>query len=273
MQMRERYKVLNIQEADARHDLPSAESSAGKSSEAAASRAKSALRNRTGDEIVQRISEFGNLNSAGIRADEKREIGKMVNTLFPAIPPETSRLIAFAGVNETSGATQIAACAGDLLAEQVDVPVCLIDAEVNSNGTIHHPFQSKGSGTTLAIETSPNYVTIRKHCVRVSDNLWTLSIGLNRDVSMARRMRTHMEELQREFPYCLLVIPPIVTSADAVLLSTMASGIVLILDSQNTRRDAAAAAKGMLTRAGVPILGAVLNNRKFPIPDWLYSRL
>ena len=144
---------------------------------------------------------------------------------------------------------------------------------MNINGTIHHPFPTNENDVAVAIETSPSYLAIRKHCVRVSDNLWTLSIGLNRDVSMARRMRTHMEALQREFPYCLLVIPPVVTSADAVLLSTMASGIVLVLDSQNTRRDAAAAAKGMLTRAGVPILGAVLNNRKFPIPDWLYSRL
>ena len=236
-------------------------------------RAENALHTRTEDQIAQRNSERGNLITAEIGSDEKREIGKMVNTLFPAIPPETSRLIAIAGVDESAAATRIAACASELLAEQVDVPVCLIDAEVNTNGTIHHPFPAKENDIALAIDTSSNYMPIRKHCVRVSDNLWTLSIGLNRDVSMARRMRTRIEELEREFPYCLLVIPPIVTSADAVLLSTMASGIVLVLDSQSTRRDAAAAAKGMLTRAGVPILGAVLNNRKFPIPDWLYSRL
>jgi Mrp family chromosome partitioning ATPase len=234
---------------------------------------ESELQARNEEQIAQRISGRGNLASSGIGSDEKREIGKMVNTLFPAIPPETSRLIAIAGIDESTAATRIAACAGELLAQQVDVPVCLIDAEVNTNGRIHHPFPTKEHDRALAIETSSNYIGIRKHCVRVSDNLWTLSIGLNRDVSIARRMRTRMEELEREFPYCLLVIPPIVTSADAVLLSTMASGIVLVLDSQSTRRDAAAAAKGMLTRAGVPILGAVLNNRKFPIPDWLYSRL
>lgn len=236
-------------------------------------RAESELHTRADDQIAERISERDNRVYTAIGFDEKREIGKMVNTLFPAIPPETSRLIAIAGVNESTAATRIAACAGELLAEQVDVPVCLIDAEVNTNGKIHSPFPLKENDAALAIETSPSYVPILKHCVRVSRNLWTLSIGLNRDVSMARRMRTRMEELEREFPYCLLVIPPIMTSADAVLLSTMASGIVLVLDSQSTRRDAAAAAKGMLTRAGVPILGAVLNNRKFPIPDWLYSRL
>jgi Mrp family chromosome partitioning ATPase len=272
--MRDPYKVLNIAKAEARRDLTSGERNAEKSTAGTSvARAKSELHTSPGDKIAQRISERGSLAFAGIGSDERREIGKMVNTLFPAIPPETSRLVAIAGVDEGAAATHIAACAGEILAQQVDVPVCLIDAEVNINGTIHHPFSAKENDAALALETSPNYVAIRKHCVRVSENLWTLSIGLNRDVSIARRMRSRMEELEREFPYCLLVIPPIVTSADAVLLSTMASGIVLVLDSQSTRRDAAAAAKGMLTRAGVPILGAVLNNRKFPIPDWLYSRL
>ena len=76
---------------------------------------ESELHPRNGDKVARRISERDDLVAAEIRSDEKREIGKMVNTLFPAIPPETSRLIAIAGVDESTAAARIAACASELL--------------------------------------------------------------------------------------------------------------------------------------------------------------
>jgi len=50
-------------------------------------------------------------------------------------------------------------------------------------------------------------------------------------------------------------------------------GVVLVLEANVTRRVAALSAKESLEAAGVRLLGTVLNNRTFPIPDKLYRNL
>jgi Mrp family chromosome partitioning ATPase len=56
-------------------------------------------------------------------------------------------------------------------------------------------------------------------------------------------------------------------------LGRFADGIVLVLQSNATRREAALKAKESFEVASVRLLGAVLNKRTFPIPQNLYQRL
>jgi Mrp family chromosome partitioning ATPase len=58
-----------------------------------------------------------------------------------------------------------------------------------------------------------------------------------------------------------------------MLLSRWTDGVVLVLEANATRRDAARRVKEILDAANVSVLGVVLNNRTFPIPDVLYRRL
>jgi len=48
---------------------------------------------------------------------------------------------------------------------------------------------------------------------------------------------------------------------------------VLVLEANATRKDAARRVKEILDAANVRVLGVVLNNRTFPIPDAIYQRL
>jgi hypothetical protein len=50
-------------------------------------------------------------------------------------------------------------------------------------------------------------------------------------------------------------------------------GAVLVLNANRTRREAAVRAKEILAACNVQLLGAVLNNRTFPVPEFLYRRL
>jgi len=58
-----------------------------------------------------------------------------------------------------------------------------------------------------------------------------------------------------------------------MLLGQIADGVILILESMVTRRETARTAKENLAAANVKILGAVLNNHTFSIPETLYRRL
>jgi Mrp family chromosome partitioning ATPase len=62
-------------------------------------------------------------------------------------------------------------------------------------------------------------------------------------------------------------------ASDACFLGRLTGSAVLVIEANNTRRDTAARVKLQLEQNGVTVLGAVLNNRTFPIPQSLYSKL
>jgi Mrp family chromosome partitioning ATPase len=81
-----------------------------------------------------------------------------------------------------------------------------------------------------------------------------------------------LAELRKDF-YVLIDAPPLNGYAEAALLGRLADGIVLIVAANDTRREPARKARQLLEESGVPVLGAVLNKRIFPVPEPLYKRL
>jgi len=89
----------------------------------------------------------------------------------------------------------------------------------------------------------------------------------------SERLRSRIAELRAEFSYVLIDGPPVNLHIDATLLGQMADGVILILESNVTRRETARTVKENLAAANVKLLGAVLNNRTFSIPESLCRKL
>jgi protein-tyrosine kinase len=53
----------------------------------------------------------------------------------------------------------------------------------------------------------------------------------------------------------------------------LSDGVVLVLKANSSRREAARQALNEMQSANVRVLGAVLNQRTFPIPEKIYKRL
>ena len=87
------------------------------------------------------------------------------------------------------------------------------------------------------------------------------------------RLRSRIAELRDEFDYVLVDTPAIHLYGDAVLLGQLTDGIILVVGSNTTRRESARLAKESIEAAQVPVLGAVLNRRTFPIPEMIYQNL
>jgi Mrp family chromosome partitioning ATPase len=87
------------------------------------------------------------------------------------------------------------------------------------------------------------------------------------------RFQALIDDLRKDFTYILIDAPPLSEYADASLFAQMADGLVMVLEANDTRRETAQKAKGILDASGVPVIGAVLNNRTYPIPEPLYRRL
>jgi Mrp family chromosome partitioning ATPase len=89
----------------------------------------------------------------------------------------------------------------------------------------------------------------------------------------SERLRSRIAELRAEFSYVLIGGPPVNLHVDAMILGQMADGVILVLESNVTRRETARTAKDNLNAAKVKLLGAVLYNRTFSIPESLYRKL
>ena len=86
-------------------------------------------------------------------------------------------------------------------------------------------------------------------------------------------MRLRMSELRAEFDYVLIDAAALTDAIDAVVLGSGADGVVLVLKANTSRRESARKATQELQNARVRVLGAVLNQRTFPIPDSIYKKL
>ena len=110
-----------------------------------------------------------------------------------------------------------------------------------------------------------------------NESLWLLSSGpVTADSSnllTSQRMKRLSAEMRKEFDFVIVDAPPLTRYADAIALGHLSDGIVLVVEANSTRREAALIAVENLRSANIQILGAVLNKRTFPIPEKIYSRL
>ena len=204
------------------------------------------------------------------------EVSKLVQRLFlMAEDGERPRVVLFAGFENGSGSGTLCARAGDTLAAQVTDTVCLLDAN-RICPSLHSHFglpNSRGPAEVLW-EAQPR----NDFATRVAGrNLWVVPSSAAGDgldaAPVTERLRSSVGELRARFHFILINAPPVRLCGDAMILGRVSDGVVLVIEAHATRRETAREAKEAFSAAGVRLLGAVLNNRTFPIPEVLYRRI
>jgi Mrp family chromosome partitioning ATPase len=204
----------------------------------------------------------------------QEETVKLVQRVFVFPNSDAPRAVVFSSV-EGNGSSEICYRAGEVLAAQGSGSVCLVDANLHAPSL--HQLMGVGKFPGLADATvKPG--PIKDFAVRIAGgNLWVVPPGSPaaeaQRLFASDRLRARMQELRQEFDYVLIDAPPVSSYADAVLLGQMADGVILVVEANSTRRETARMAKETLEHAKVGLLGAILNNRTFPIPEALYQRL
>jgi capsular exopolysaccharide synthesis family protein len=87
------------------------------------------------------------------------------------------------------------------------------------------------------------------------------------------RLAALLKLLPLHFSFVVFDLPSLESTKGSLRLAAMLSGVVLVLESERVRREAASSTKDLLTRSGAPLLGGVLNKRKKYLPGWLYNAL
>jgi Mrp family chromosome partitioning ATPase len=85
--------------------------------------------------------------------------------------------------------------------------------------------------------------------------------------------RERVEAASGVYDWVLLDGPPLLETADAVPLSAIADGVVLVVQAGRTKRPVLSRAVELVGKAGGRVLGCVLNRRQLEIPEFIYRRL
>lgn len=204
-----------------------------------------------------------------------QEIMKLIQRLFISPGTAVPQVVVVAGIEQGSGCSWVCARIAEFLASHFDRSVCLVDANPHSVS----PEDQADSEDAGAIVDPEWLLSPVGHSAPpfAEANLWLLSYrpisGGWRKPESLERLESRLSELRKDFSCILIDAPPINVYGDALLFGRMADGLVMVLEANRTRREAAQKAKRMLDTAGVTVLGVVLNKRTFPIPEFLYRRL
>ena len=200
---------------------------------------------------------------------------ELVQRVFLLPSSEVPRVVVFCGVGQSDGAGGICARAGQNLAHQTGSSVCVVEGDFQSPSLHQYLGVENSRGLTDALlESGPIQDFVQ--CLPKS-NLSVLPGGPRSGELQtpwkSERLRSRMAELRREFSYVLVYSSQMSQHVGGMLLGQIADGVILILESMVTRRETARMAKENLAAANVKILGAVLNNHRFSIPEAIYRRL
>ncbi|MBZ5679783.1 MAG: CpsD/CapB family tyrosine-protein kinase [Acidobacteriia bacterium] len=210
-----------------------------------------------------------------IGAKELEEVTKLVQRLFLLPGVESPRSVVFMGTEPGNGCSWMCARTAEVLASQVTGTVCLVDANLREPAQ-HEMF---GVSNYQGLSDSLRFTEPIAHYVqRLSrPNLYLVSCGSTGEnwqgLMSSDRMRLRLAELRNEFDYVLIDTAAMSVCSDGVALGCAADGVVLVLKANSSRREWARKAVHELQTARARVLGAVLNQRTFPIPESIYKKL
>lgn len=113
---------------------------------------------------------------------------------------------------------------------------------------------------------------LRRIASRPRGNLWLVPDG-PRETDSSTSLNSYLGDVRREFDYSIVQGPVAGESDEATAMAQFADGIILVLSARRTRRATAQNIKQSLESARARILGTVLSDRAFPIPESIYRRL
>ncbi|MGA7505371.1 MAG: CpsD/CapB family tyrosine-protein kinase [Candidatus Sulfotelmatobacter sp.] len=224
-----------------------------------------------------RLSEPFQATEPQLKLDpqEQEQLTKLVQRVFLTPGAEAPRVVVFTASEPGNGSSWICARVAETLAAQVSGTVCLIDANLK-NPQLHHEFEVEShEGFSEALLGPAPISNFARSLGR--PNLRLVSCGSALDTNLpnlgSERVRQKVRELRAEADYILMDAPAVTASPDVAVLGAAADGVVLVLKANSSRRETARQAVEDLHVANVRILGAVLNQRTFPIPEALYQML
>ena len=173
------------------------------------------------------------------------------------------------------GKTTAAANLGVTLAQLGDRTL-LLDSDLRKPGirrALNLPAGNEaGLSTYLAGVCTLDEITVAHPAIK---NLVALTTGpvppSPADLLSSHRMREAIAELRRRFKFIVIDSPPVMAATDAVILSALTDGVLLVVRSGETPKEAFTRSRDVLAAVKCRMLGVILNAVNADAPDYYYS--
>ena len=193
----------------------------------------------------------------GVAAEAYRVLRTNLLYSFVDDPP---RVILLTSPSEFEGKSTTCANLGVVLT-QADKSVLAVDCDLHKP-TLHKFFgmdNVRGIINVLAGEYH-----LQEVCTEAFPRLQIVSTGPippnPAEVLSSKLFADFVDRTRQEFDYVLLDAPPVGLVSDPAILATMADGVLLVLDAQNTRKGSVLQSMRSLTAVGANVLGTVMSN-------------
>ncbi len=198
---------------------------------------------------------------------------ELIKTTFQAIGDDGKlrhRVVAFTSAQPGEGVSYVVNLIAKELALQTNKRVLRIDASAlqelylaDANFVARHCEETELENllTIPATKKSAQAVAARGN-VRASD--W--------DSNPDHRLAC-IKALRWNFDYVLIDCPSLAVSPYATTLAPLVDGECVIVKAATTRRAQIKRSQQMIESAQGKFLGFVLNQRRYPVPNWIYQRL
>ena len=152
----------------------------------------------------------------------------------------------------------------------------LMDADLRKPGISRalsmHDGKYAGLSSYLAGVSSLELVTVPHPAITNLAAIPTGPVPPNpADLLSSRRLSEAIRELRQEYKFIVIDSPPIMAATDGVILSVLADGVLLVVRSGETPKDAFTRARDQLGAVKCRLLGVVLNAVDASSPDYYYS--
>lgn len=195
----------------------------------------------------------------------------LIRNVFQAVDESgkvRNRVVAFTAASPGEGVTYVVNTLAKEIATHTNKRVLAVDSLGLQNILVADPQQ------------------ISRQCFETQiDNLLTLPATMDGLVEVRPALRSTLwqgdpeyrlsciKALRWNFDYILIDCPALKVSSDAATLAPIVDGVAVVVEAGRTRREQINRTKAVIEQAGGDFLGFVLNQRRYPVPGWLYSRL
>jgi len=211
----------------------------------------------------------------GIPPEVVEEYATLAHGVEAALAGSSRKSIIVGSPTKETGVSTVAIGLAATLASNSAAPVLLVDGNLR-RPSLHTKFQiERRPGLTDLVRGR-----VRDHQVRVETGVPHLSVipcggeeQSPQSFFKAPEFTRQLNEWCAAYTYVIIDSAPFGQLSDPITLAQAGAGVVLVVQAGRTAREVATEAVETLHGHGVNILGAVLNRRRFYIPEWIYKRV
>lgn len=202
---------------------------------------------------------------------------KLKSSVILGTGAQRIKSILFSSYNHVEGTTTVAANFAEALAEDKRYKILMIDANTRTPA-LHRIVNGLQPNDNFAFSDVLTQ-QVEKWTLPKPSAATNLSLVASGDISYHpsqvfdhTRFEKFISSVTELFDFVIFDSSPIGQYYDSIVLGSRVDGVILVIEAEKTQLHEAKWAKQMLEDRNIPILGVVLNRRRFRIPPFIFQR-